>query len=732
MEEKETKEENKAKKHRDPSKTEGFTKNPLSAWFLGPKAENSAIWKELLNYIFDDYVHWRRNYFPKDPIVVDRIKRRNQEFWFDKLTMEIDTILNELKAHYPFYSPRYIAHMLSEQTLPAVVGYFAGMLYNPNNVTDEAAPVTVPLEIEAGKMVADMLGYNSNTSWTHITSGGTIANLEALWVARTIQFSPLIVKDYCLKNNIDFKIQLPKHDLSNKVYAIEKIIDVDNIQLLKLKPNESIFMFRKLASYLINNLQREQSKVLSSINKFIQSSEWNIAEVGTLSLLKKLDLVPKIFVSEAAHYSINKLANVLGYGENNVVKIPVDSNFRMNIAFLNEKILSLKKNELIAGVIGIFGSTEEGAIDPIHEIKFLRDELQQNENTSFWFHIDAAWGGYMKSLFNHPDLKKKENTSNLDEICQIYKEKLDIKEVFDLKLGDKTIAKDVKIEWDDDANYKAILATGVADSITIDPHKLGYIPYPAGMVSFKNGLVTEHIKQEAQYISDEKGGVKNIDTLPNISAVGPYILEGSKPGAAAASTWLAHKAIPLDIHGHGKIIRTTLLNSKKLCRYIDFHKHIFNLIERFLNPKATITDQPFTFKYLYTPDSNVVCFIAQPMKFKQGTLDDVDCSLKRLNQINTKLYKKLSINDSITPYNQEFFVSRTTFTKKQYSYNSISLILDRLGISKQDYDKYGLFVLRSTVMNPWHWNAQLAGKDYLFEFIINMHKHVKEIVEASR
>ena len=31
-------------KHIDPSKVEGKTNHPLSAWFLGPKAENSAIW----------------------------------------------------------------------------------------------------------------------------------------------------------------------------------------------------------------------------------------------------------------------------------------------------------------------------------------------------------------------------------------------------------------------------------------------------------------------------------------------------------------------------------------------------------------------------------------------------------------------------------------------------------------------------------------------------------------
>ncbi|MCP3927537.1 MAG: hypothetical protein GY705_00370 [Bacteroidetes bacterium] len=712
-------------KHRDPSKIEGKTANPLTAWFLGPKAENSSIWKELFNYIFDDYIYWRRNYFPTDPIVVDRIKRRNHEFWYDKLTSQIDTVLNRLKADYPFYSPRYLAHMLSEQSLPAVVGYFAGMLYNPNNVTNEAAPVTVPLELEAGKMVAEMLGFNPELSWTHITSGGTIANLEAFWVSRTIQFAPLVIREYCIENAIDFQIQLPNHRENESI----SITAVDQKKLLNIKPNEAIFMYRKLAGHLINDLQRDPMAVLDSINSFTHENQYNVAERGMCELVKELNMSPRIFVSEAAHYSIKKVADVLGYGEKNVVKIPVGSNFRMNVKELEKALWNLSEDEYIAGVVGILGTTEEGAIDPIHEIKSLRDKLQIERNLSFWFHIDAAWGGYIKSLFNNSDLKKQEPKGDIEGTCQLYIEKLAVREKFDIHLNEKVLAKSLKIEWDDKSVYKALLAVESADSITIDPHKLGYIPYPAGMVSFKNGIVTEHIKQEAQYISDEKGGLKSIDKLIDIKAVGPYILEGSKPGAAAAATWLAHKVIPLETHGHGKIIRTTLLNTKKLSRCIDFHRHAFNPIDEHLFGKENPCETPFTFKYLYPPDSNVVCFIAKPMKFKNKELDDVDYSLKNLNILNEALYKQLSIHDASTPYSQEFFVSRTTFKKNQYSYSSIQLILESINISEEEYNQYGLFVLRSTVMNPWHWDAQLAGIDYLFEFVIMMHKITRKILE---
>ena len=116
------------------------------------------------------------------------------------------------------------------------------------------------------------------------------------------------------------------------------------------------------------------------------------------------------------------------------------------------------------------------------------------------------------------------------------------------------------------------------------------------------------------------------------------------------------------------------------------------------------------------------------MKFENGKLVDIDVSLKKLNQLNKKLYSKLSISDSSTPYRQEFFVSRTTFSESQYSYSSIKKLLEKLNVNQKEYDQNGLFVLRSTVMNPWHWNAQLAGMDYFKEFIFCLHRITRELV----
>lgn len=710
-------------KHENQNKKDENFDNPLSAWFLGPKAEHSRVWSEMINHIFNDYVDWRRNYFPNDPIVITNEKRLKNERWFNKLSSELDIFLNELKAHYPFYSPRYNAHMLSEQSLPSVLGYFAGMLYNPNNVTDEAAPITVPLEIEVGKMVARMLGYNPNTSWTHITSGGTIANAEALWIARIVQLAPLIINDYCKKNKLEFFIKTPNSNNSSV-----DIRDLTYQELLSLSPNESILMYRKLAEYLIKILGFNKKRTISDLNKFIKESKFNVSTNGLYNVLNILKLKPVIFISESAHYSIKKLCNLIGYGENVINFVPVKSNFRINTQFLEEKINSLKTDEYVAMVIGILGTTGEGAIDQIHEINFIRDDWGKNNNKSFWLHVDAAWGGYIKSLFNHPDLKDKKDYNNFNEVCDVLKNKLKINETFDVLIDDKKVSSNVKVDWSESDIYKSFIALNEADSITIDPHKLGYVPYPAGMISFQNGVVTEHIIQKAQYISDSNGGLKNIDQHINIDAVGPFILEGSKSGAAAASCWLAHKFIPLDTHGHGKIIRTSLLNTKKFITYLDLHKQNFKHFNKSIFHTESLPQKPFTYKYLYVPDSNIVCFIAIPMKWVNESLNQIDFSLQELNSLNKKLYAQSSINDDCVAYYQEFFVSRTTFENEQYSYKSIQIILDQLNINKKDYMKYGLFVLRSTIMNPLHSEAKEAGMDYLMEFIKYLHKVTTNIL----
>lgn len=93
----------------------------------------------------------------------------------------------------PFSSPRYAAHVTGDTNLPATVGYLLGMLYNQNNVSPEASPLTGVIEYIVGQDLCHMLGYKTYeegskgirpqdpVGWGHITCDGSIANYEAVW-----------------------------------------------------------------------------------------------------------------------------------------------------------------------------------------------------------------------------------------------------------------------------------------------------------------------------------------------------------------------------------------------------------------------------------------------------------------------------------------------------------------------------------------------------------------------
>ncbi|HYT26225.1 MAG TPA: aminotransferase class I/II-fold pyridoxal phosphate-dependent enzyme, partial [Actinomycetota bacterium] len=90
-----------------------------------------------------------------------------------------------LEDNYPFFHPRYAGQMLKPPHPVAVAGYLAAMLVNPNNHALDGGPATGAMEKE---VVADLAGMFRLPEGTlgHLTSSGTIANLEALWVARQL------------------------------------------------------------------------------------------------------------------------------------------------------------------------------------------------------------------------------------------------------------------------------------------------------------------------------------------------------------------------------------------------------------------------------------------------------------------------------------------------------------------------------------------------------------------
>ena len=90
-----------------------------------------------------------------------------------------------MAGSYPFHHPRYAGQMLKPPHPVAIAAYTAAMHVNANNHALDGGPVTSELEVEVMRDLATMFGFPDD-ALGHLTSSGTIANLEALWVAREL------------------------------------------------------------------------------------------------------------------------------------------------------------------------------------------------------------------------------------------------------------------------------------------------------------------------------------------------------------------------------------------------------------------------------------------------------------------------------------------------------------------------------------------------------------------
>jgi glutamate/tyrosine decarboxylase-like PLP-dependent enzyme len=91
-------------------------------------------------------------------------------------------LTERLRNNYPFFHPSYAGQMLKPPHPAAVAGYLAAMLINPNNHALDGGPATAQMEKEVVATLATMFGLDTHLG--HLTTSGTIANLEALYVAR--------------------------------------------------------------------------------------------------------------------------------------------------------------------------------------------------------------------------------------------------------------------------------------------------------------------------------------------------------------------------------------------------------------------------------------------------------------------------------------------------------------------------------------------------------------------
>jgi glutamate/tyrosine decarboxylase-like PLP-dependent enzyme len=531
--------------------------------------------------------------------------------------------------------------MLSEQTIASQAAYFAAMLYNPNNVSAEVAPVTTRLEGEVTAQLAEMIGYDPAHCWGHLTSGGTIANFEALWIARNILYHPVAASLAAKSLGVDVSVSLPDGSCA-------PLSELDLWRLLNIRPSCSLDLWENLwlaaPRPAVENALRSRSLATLGYQDY---SRQLAAEFG--------DQLPAgvVLAAGTSHYSWAKIVAALGIGSNQLVLVPVDARCRMDPDALWREIESLTARRIpIMACVSTCGTTEEGAVDDLQRIVEVKARAEAELGVTFHIHSDACYGGYAASLTRAPD-GSRHPPAVIREACG-------------------------EARWPSDQWVRSVSALESADSVSIDPHKLGYAPYPAGAFLLKDRRGRELVATDPAYLALTASRQNG-----HAPVLGRFIFEGSKPGASAAATWLSHRTIPLNTAGHGRIIAATLKAAR----------HLHALL-------GSSDFSPFHVVRFPDPDLNIVCFLLHHPSLT---------TLSALNALNELVYTELS---SSAKTSAPYMISRTRLESPAYD-GVIGPLLSSLGADGQSYRQAigeGLTVLRATVMNPF---SSEANPDHL-------------------
>ena len=630
----------------------------IQPFFLGPAAENDQLLESLVTEFLRDHAFWRRNFHPEDGFRISAGARNRADFLDAQARMrsELYSLSAKLKRAVPFFHPRYVGHMTGDLLLPGLVAKLITTLYNPNNVSEEAAPVTVEMELQVGEQLAEMFGLSCDESvepcaWGHLTSGGTVANYEALWNFRSLKFYGLALREGARSCGWDPESVGPRR---------QPLSAYSTWELLNLSIDQTIALRREVAALLHENGSR------TALHDFARAVRVErIEHLGTAGFCLKHQIEPpRVLVSSSAHYSWAKGMKVLGLGTAHLHHVAVDDRMRMDPDALEEALAAAVEAEApILCVTGMLGTTEFGTVDPIQRIVQSRERWRER-GVDFGIHVDAAWGGYLSSVFRRPDGQMHTR----EEVAAEY------------------------AHFPSEIVYGAFEALGQVDSITVDPHKLGYMPYPAGAFIARNREVVDFITQEAAYVFDLGDEVDQIPTREKLHKLGQYILEGSKAGAAAAAVHVTHQVLPLHSEGLGRILRMTV----KACEA--FYDSVGAQSERWKGRVRICT--PFE------PDSNLICLALNP---------EGNTSLARMNAFSRAVFARMKVQPAEPLHTREFIGSYTSLTKDTLPGSQGDRILGALGIDPDTFvalpEAEGqadhIFILRHTLMNPWH----LAGPD---------------------
>lgn len=425
-----------------------------------------------------------------------------------------------------------------------------------------------------------------------------------------------------------------------------------------------------------------------------------------------------------------------GIGSDNVIGLHVDHGARVDLNYLREQLdKCLKSETAVYAVVAIVGSTEEGAVDPLSKILKMRDEYQK-QGLSFLVHGDGAWGGYF---------------------CTMLPTKYKLGEEIALPSEGGSIEGFVP-----DAGLKTQTAEDLfmlreADSVTVDPHKAAYIPYPAGALCYRDGRLRYLVTWTSPYIS--RGETTE-------TSIGVFGVEGSKPGASVMSTWLANACIGLGPEGYGKLLGEVTFTCSRLSaewasmttekdpfkvvplnelpsELAEYPKDLTEEQKQKAMEEALKEEQKFIRESICQKtnmqiveedkgrpdekkamhllrelgsDLNINAFSAN-WQHEDGTWNT---DVEEANYFNQLVIQDLSVDSpEDEPTKIPFYLTSTTFMIHEYG-ECAQHFKKRLGLIQDDTD---LVVMRNVVMSPWPTDGYFINS-LIKEYKKVMNKHV--------
>jgi len=200
----------------------------------------------------------------------------------------------------------------------------------------------------------------------------------------------------------------------------------------------------------------------------------------------------EVIVPASAHCSFDKTADLLGL---RIIKVGLNSRFQVDVEAVKKAI-----NPNAIAIVGIAGTTGLGVVDPISELSEIAVEKD------LYLHVDAAFGGFVIPFLKELGYNAPEFDFSSPGVC----------------------------------------------SITIDPHKMGLAPIPAGGILFRNESLRKAVSWNVSYLA---GGETEQATLV-----------GTRSGASVIAVWALLKHLGMD--GYKRIVGSCMRLTWKLAREI--------------------------------------------------------------------------------------------------------------------------------------------------------------------